>query len=172
MYEEEILEWERTRTVHPNSDADPDPIWEPTGQKLVEVLEKIMAADETAECPPLRLADTVWIRQVLQQAEEICDTTTKAGEQPCAYSIYRWRMEEEIRHLYACFGSQDEEEAVVKAQKKAEMWLTKAHQGVEWAGDHIGLQLCKVMKTGEVQRHTAIPGPESRPSAVQAEAAI
>jgi hypothetical protein len=39
MYEEEILEWERT--VHPDSDVDLDLMQEPTGQKLVEVLEKI-----------------------------------------------------------------------------------------------------------------------------------
>jgi hypothetical protein len=58
MYEEEMLEWERTRTIHPDSDADPDPAQEPTGQKLVDVLEKILAEDEAAENPPLRLEDT------------------------------------------------------------------------------------------------------------------
>jgi hypothetical protein len=68
MYEEEILEWERTRTVHPDSDADPDLVQEPTGQKLVQVLEKNLAEDEAAEYPPLRLADTAWTRQVLWQA--------------------------------------------------------------------------------------------------------
>jgi hypothetical protein len=192
MYEEEILEWERTRTVHPDSDADPDPMQEPTGQKLVEALEKILAEDEAAECPPPRLADTAWMRQVLRQAtkvsclaEEICDTATKAGWQPCAFSIYRWRMEQEIRHLYACFGGPDEEEAVVKAQKKAKTWLTKAHKGVERARDHIGSHLREVVEAGEIQRHTAIPGlelahfcrhdgppGESRPCAVQADAAI
>jgi hypothetical protein len=36
------------------------------GQKLVEALEKILWEDEAAECPPLRLADTEWTRQVLQ----------------------------------------------------------------------------------------------------------
>ncbi len=45
MYEEEMLEWERTRTVCPDSDADPDLVQEPTGQRLVEVLEKILAED-------------------------------------------------------------------------------------------------------------------------------
>jgi hypothetical protein len=194
MYEEEILEWERTKTVRPGSvmDVDPDLMQEPTGQKLVEVLEKILAEDKAAECPPLRLADTKWTRQALRQAtkvscmaEEICDTTPKAGWQPCAYSIYRWRLEQEVRHLYACFGGPDEEEAVAKAQKKAKTWLTKAHEGIEWARDHIGLHLSEVVKTGEIQRHIAVPGlelghlcrhhgppGESRPSAVQAEAAI
>jgi hypothetical protein len=40
MYKEEMLEWERTRTVRPDLDADPDSTQELTGQKLVEVLEK------------------------------------------------------------------------------------------------------------------------------------
>ncbi len=91
MYEEEILEWERTRTVHPDSDAEPDPMQEPTSQRLIEALEKILAEDEAPECPPLRLTDTAWTRQVLRQAtkvsclaEEICDTATKDGWQPCA----------------------------------------------------------------------------------------
>ncbi len=68
MYEEEILECERTRTVFPDSAADtnPDLVQELIGQKLVEVLEKILWEDEAAECPPLRLADTEWTRQVLQ----------------------------------------------------------------------------------------------------------
>jgi hypothetical protein len=134
MYEEEILEWKWTRTVCPNSNADPDPTQEPTGQKLVEVLEKILAEDEAAKNPPLELADTAWTWQVLRQAtkvhclaEEICDTATKDEWQPCAYSIYRWRIEQEVIHLYACFGGPDEEEAVVKAQRKAKTWLTKAH---------------------------------------------
>jgi hypothetical protein len=166
MYEEEILEWERTRTVRPDSDAGPDLVQEPTGQKLVQVLEKILVEDEAAENPPLRLADTAWARQVLRQAtkvlclaEEICDTTTKAWWQPCAYSIYQWRMEQEVRHLYACFGGPDEEEAVVKAQRKAKMWLRKAHESVARARDRIGSNLRKMGGGGadKVQRHAAIP---------------
>ncbi len=194
MYEEEILEWERTKTVCPDSvtDTDPDPVQEPIGQKLVEVLEKILAENEAAECPPLRLADTEWTWQVLWQAtkvscmaEEICDTSTKAEWQPCAYSIYRWRLEQEIRHLYACFSGPEEEEAVAKAQKKTKMWLTKVHEGVERARDHTGLHLREVVKTGKIQRHIAVPGlelahfcwhdgppEESGPCVAQAETAI
>jgi hypothetical protein len=134
MYEEEMLDWEPTRTVHPDSDADPDPTQEPPGQKLVEVLEKILAENKAAENPPLKLEDTAWTRRVLRQAtkvlclaEEIRDTATKTGWQPCAYSIYRWRMEQEVGHLCAYFGGPDEEEAMVKAQGKAKAWLTKAH---------------------------------------------
>jgi hypothetical protein len=68
MYEEEILECERTRTVYQDSAADtnPDLVQELIGQKLVEALEKILWEDEAAECPPLRLADMEWTRQVLQ----------------------------------------------------------------------------------------------------------
>ena len=40
MREEEVLDWMRTRTVHPGPDADPDPAGSPTGQGLVEDLEK------------------------------------------------------------------------------------------------------------------------------------
>jgi hypothetical protein len=165
MYEEEMLEWERTRTVRPDSGADPDPTQEPTGQKLVEVLEKILAENEAAENPPLRLEDTAWTRQVLRQAtkvlclaEEVCDAATKAGcRQPCAYSIYRWRMEQEVRHLYACFGGRDEEEAVVKAQRKAKAWLTKAHESVERAWERIGSHLRKVAEADRIQRHVVKP---------------
>ncbi len=71
MYEEEMLEWERTRTVRPDLGADPDPVQEPTGQRLVEVLEKILAKDEAAENPPLKPADTAWMRQVLRQATKV-----------------------------------------------------------------------------------------------------
>jgi hypothetical protein len=35
MCEEEVLEWMRTRTVHPGPDADPDPAGSLTGQELV-----------------------------------------------------------------------------------------------------------------------------------------
>jgi hypothetical protein len=164
MYEKDILEWERTKTVRPSSVTDPDPMQEPIGPKLVEVLEKILAEDEAAVCPPLKLADTEWMGQVLRQAtrvscmaEEICDTSTKAEWQPYAHSIYRWRLEQEIRHLYACFGGPEEEEAMAKAQKKAKMWLTKALEGVERVRDHIGLHLREVVKTGEIQRHITVP---------------
>jgi hypothetical protein len=66
-------------------------------------------------------------------------------------------MEQEVRHLYACFGGPDEEEAVVKAQRKAKMWLTKAHKSVERARDHIGSHLRKVAEADKVQRHAAVP---------------
>ncbi len=38
MCEEEVLDWMRTRTVHPGPDADPDPAGSPTGQELVDDL--------------------------------------------------------------------------------------------------------------------------------------
>jgi hypothetical protein len=148
MYEEEMLEWERIMTDRLDSGADPDLTREPTGQKLVEVLKKIPAENEAAEDPPLRLEDTAWTRRVLRQAtkvfclaEEIWDTATKAGWQPCTYSIYRWRMEREVGYLCTCFGGSDKEEAVVRAQRKAKTWLMKAHESVERARERIDSHL-------------------------------
>jgi hypothetical protein len=46
--EEEVLEWERTRTVRSDPDVDPDPAQGPTGQKLVKALEEILAENEAA----------------------------------------------------------------------------------------------------------------------------
>jgi hypothetical protein len=51
MCEEEVLDWMRTRTVHPGPDADPDPAGGPTGQELVEDLEKILAREEADKYP-------------------------------------------------------------------------------------------------------------------------
>jgi hypothetical protein len=60
MYEDEILGWERMRSVHPDSamETDLDLVREPTCQKLVEALEKVLAEDKAAEYPRQRLADT------------------------------------------------------------------------------------------------------------------
>ncbi len=52
MCEEEVLDWMRTRTVHPGPDADPDPAGSPTGQELVEDLEKTLAREEADKYPP------------------------------------------------------------------------------------------------------------------------
>ena len=52
MCEEEVLDWMQTRTVHPRPDADPDPAGSPTGQELVEDLEKILAREEADKYPP------------------------------------------------------------------------------------------------------------------------
>jgi hypothetical protein len=94
--EEEVLDWMRTRTVHPDSDADPDPAGGPTGQKLVEALEETLAKEEAAKYPPRGSRDAAWMLQVLEQdtkvlclAEEVRDTTTKGDWQPCAYHNYR-----------------------------------------------------------------------------------
>jgi hypothetical protein len=48
----EVLDWMRTRTVHPGPDADPDPAGSPTGQELVEDLEKTLAREEADKYPP------------------------------------------------------------------------------------------------------------------------
>ncbi len=153
MFEDEILEWERMRTVHPDSATETcsDLAQEPTSQELVEVLEKILAEAEAAEYPEPGPIDTDWTRQVLRQAtkvscmaREICDGLTKAEWQPCVYSNYMWSMEQEIRHLYTCFGGPGEEEMVARAQRRAKVWLAKALEDVERARDRTGLHLQEV----------------------------
>jgi hypothetical protein len=67
----------------------------------VEDLEKILATDEAAEYPELGLADSEWTQaiKVSCMAMEICDDSNKAEWQPCAYSNYRWAMEQEQTSL-------------------------------------------------------------------------
>jgi hypothetical protein len=135
---EEVLDWMRTRTVHPGSDVDLDPAGGPTGQKLVEALEETLAKEEATKDTPPGSKDAAWMLQVLEQAtkvlclaEEVCDTTTKGDWQPCAYHIYQWQMDQEIGHLCALFGGPDEDEVRVKAQRQAKEWLAKAHESIE-----------------------------------------
>jgi hypothetical protein len=54
--------------------------------------------------------------KVLCLAEEVCDKTTKGDWQSCTYQKYRWRMDQEVGHLYALFGGPEEEEVRVKAR--------------------------------------------------------
>jgi hypothetical protein len=96
--------------------------------------------------------------KVFCMAMEICDDSTKAEWQPCAYSSYRWWMEQEIGRLYACFGGPEEGEAVTHAQRKGRTWLAKAHEGVERARDHIVLHLRVVTETDRIERHEAVSG--------------
>jgi hypothetical protein len=178
--EEEVLDWMRTRTVHPGSDVDPHPAGGPTGQKLVEALEETLAKEEAAKDPPPGSKDAALMLQVLGQAmkvlclaEEVRDTTTKGDWQPCAYHIYWWQRDQEIEHLCALFGGPDEDEVRVKAQWQAKEWLGKAHESVERAGEHIGSHLRKVSGLNLV-RYCQHGGPptESRPCSGQAHAAI
>ena len=101
MCEEEVLDWMRTRTVHPGLDADPNPAGSPTGQELVEDLEKTITREEANKYPPPGSKEDAWMMKVLEQAtkvlclaEEACDKTTKGDWQPCAYQRYRWRMDQ------------------------------------------------------------------------------
>jgi hypothetical protein len=100
MCEEEVLDWMRTRTVHPGPDADTDPAGSPTGQELVEDLEKTLAREEADKYPPPGSKEDAWMMKVLEQAtkvlclsEEACDKTTKGDWQLCTYQKYRWRMD-------------------------------------------------------------------------------
>jgi hypothetical protein len=94
-------------------------------------------------------------------------------------------MEQEIRHLCACFSGLEEEEAPVRTQRRAKAWLAGAHEDVERARDHIGLHLRELTESGGNERREAGPGlglphgcqhgglpGESRPCRVQAEQAV
>jgi hypothetical protein len=179
MCEEEVLDWMRTRTVHPNPDADPDPAGSPTGQELVEDLERVLAGEEAERYPPPGSKEDEWMMKVLEQAtrvycfaEEICEDTTKQEWQPCAYQLYRWRMDQEVSHLYALFGGPEEDEVRVKGQRLAKAWMDKAVDGVEKARKHVGLRLeGKAELSGPRQCHHEGPPMESRPCKIQAQAA-
>jgi hypothetical protein len=89
------------RTVHLGPDADPDPTGSPTGQELVNDLEKVLAKEEAERYPPPGSKEDEWMMKVLEQAtrvhcfaEEICEDTTKQDWQPCAYQLYRWQMDQ------------------------------------------------------------------------------
>jgi hypothetical protein len=137
MCEEEVLDWMRTRTVHPGPDADPDPAGSPTGQELVDDLEKVLAEEEAERYPPPGSREDAWMMKVLEQAtkvhcfaEEICKEDTKEDWQLCAYQLYRWQMDQEVGHLYALFGGPEEDEVRVKGQKLAKTWMDKAVDSV------------------------------------------
>jgi hypothetical protein len=61
MCEEEVLDWMQTRTVHPGPDADPDPAGIPTGQELVEDLEKTITREEANKYPPPGSKEDAWM---------------------------------------------------------------------------------------------------------------
>jgi hypothetical protein len=118
------------------------------GQEEVDVLEEILTKVEAADGPELGPVDKDWARRVLQQATkvscmalEICNNSAKAKWQPCAYSKYRWLMEQEVRHLSDWYSGPEEEEAPVHTPKRARMWLVRVHKDVERARDRIGLHL-------------------------------
>ncbi len=103
MREEEVLDWMRTRTVHPGPDADPDPTEGPMGQRLVEDLEKTITREEANKDPPPGSKEDAWMMRVLEQAtkvlclaEEACDKSAKGDWQPCTYQRYRWWMDQEV----------------------------------------------------------------------------
>jgi hypothetical protein len=111
--------------------------------------------------------------KVLCLAEEACDKTTKGDWQSCTYQKYRWRMDQEVGHLYALFGGPIEEEVRIKGQRLAKAWLAKAHDSIEGARRCMGLQLRRASKLNVAwQCHHDGPPAESRPCEDQARAAI
>ncbi len=180
MCEEEVLDWMRTRTVHPGPDADPDPAGSPIGQELVDDLEKILAREEAGKYPPPGSKEDAWMMKVLEQAtkvlclaEEVCDETTKRDWQLCTYQKYRWRMDQEVGHLYALFGGPEEDEVRVKGQRLAKVWMDKALDSTEGAQRCMGLQLQGASKLNGARqcRHDG-PPTESRPCEEQVRVAI
>jgi hypothetical protein len=129
---------------------------EPTGQELVDVLEKILAEAHAANWPKPGPINTDCTWQVLQQAtkvsrmaREICDGSTKAEWQPCAYSNYRQAMEQEIRHLYTCFGGLGEEEAAEEGgrQSIARSWYRRGETSIMLGGELSGPILSEPSRT-------------------------
>ncbi len=176
MCEEEVLDWMRTRTVHPGPDADPDPAGSPTGQELVDDLEKVLAEEEAERYPPPGSKEDAWMMKVLEQAtkvhcfaEEICNETTKKDWQPCAYQLYRWQMDQEVSHLYALFGGPEEDEVRVKGQRLAKVWMDKAIDSIERARKCVGLRF-QGMPELDGPRQCYYDGPpmENRPCEIQA----
>ncbi len=180
MCEEEVLDWMRTRTVHPGPDADPDPAGSPTGQELVEDLEKILAREEADKYPSLGSKEDAWMMKVLEQAtkvlclaEEAGDRTTKGGWQPCTYRRYWWRMDQETGHLFALFGGPEEDKVRIKGQRLAKAWLAKAQGSITEARKHMGLQLHKVSELNVAQKcQHGGPPTESRLCEEQARIAL
>jgi hypothetical protein len=111
--------------------------------------------------------------KVLCLAEEACNNTTKGDWQPSAYQGYQWQMDQEVGRLYALFGGPDEDEVRVKGRRQYKSWLAKAHESVEGAREHIGLQLRRASRLSFVRlcQHDG-PPTESRPCEEQARTAI
>jgi hypothetical protein len=111
--------------------------------------------------------------KVLCLAEEACDKTTKGNWQSCTYQKYRWRMDQEVEHLYALFGGPEEEEVRVKGQRLAKEWLAKARDSTEEARRCMSLQLRGASKLNAARqcRHDGLPT-ESRPCEEQARIAL
>jgi hypothetical protein len=165
--------------VHPGPDADPDPAGSPTGQELVDDLEKVLAEEEAERYPPPGSKEDAWMMKVLEQAtkvhcfaEEICNETTKEDWQPCAYQLYWWQMDQEVSHLYALFGGPEEDEVRVKGQRLAKVWMDKAVNSIERARKCVGLRFQGMSGLdGPRQCHHDRPPMESRPCEIQARTA-
>jgi hypothetical protein len=160
-------------------DADPDPAGSPTGQELVDDLEKVLVEEEAERYPPPGSKEDAWMMKVLEQAtkvhcfaEEICDEATKEDWQHCAYQLYQWQMDQEVGHLYALFGGPEEDEVRVKGQRLAKAWMDKAVDSIEKARKSVGLRLRGTAELdGQRQCHHEGPPMESRPCEIQARTA-
>jgi hypothetical protein len=151
----------------------------PTGQELVDDLEKTLAKEEAKKYPPPGSKEDAWMMKVLEQAtrvhcfaKEICNETAREDWQLCAYQLYRWQVDQEVGHLYALFGGPEEDEVRMKGQSLAKAWMDKAVDSVKRAWRCVGLRF---QGTSELDgprqcRHDG-PPMESRPCEIQARTA-
>jgi hypothetical protein len=68
-------------------------------------------------------------------------------------------MEQEVRYLYGWYGGLEEEEALVRTQKRAKIWLVGVHKDVERARSHIGLHLQGLARKDESRQCGAVSDP-------------
>ncbi len=69
--------------------------------------------------------------RVLCLAEDACDKTTKGDWQSCTYQKYRWRMDQEVGHLYALFGGGGQSEGPEAGQGVASQGARQHRRGKE-----------------------------------------
>jgi hypothetical protein len=110
----------------PDAGAESDLALEPMGEELLEVLEEIMPGAEVMENLEQDPIDSKWPQKALRQATkvsymalEVCDPTTKADWDSCAYTKNRWRLEQEVRWLNSNYDGLEEKDAPVYTRKRA-----------------------------------------------------
>jgi hypothetical protein len=95
-------------------------------------------------------ARRLWIRRALQQtsyvshmAQEIEDSSTKAGWDIWSYKHYRGLLDKEMMEACRTYAEVELADLPVSKGKEAKGWLTNAHQEVEHAREHIGERIKK-----------------------------
>jgi len=106
---------------------------------------------------------TLWIPRALQQtsyvshmAQEIEDSSTKAGWDIWSYKHYRGLLDKEMMEACRTYAEVELADLPVSEGKEAKGWLTSAHQKVEHAQEHIGERIEKM----RVSQALLYPAPE------------